>query len=54
MLLLLWMKLESSLLHYVCRTEMGGPVELPTGTEIFAEAQEKIAPETLEKIKSIL
>ena len=38
----------------VCRTGVGGPVELPTGTEIFKEPQEKISAESLEKIKSIL
>ena len=38
----------------VCRTEVGGPVELPTGTEILKEPQEKISEEVLEKIKAML
>ena len=35
----------------VCRTESGGPVELATASEVFKEAQEKITPEMLEKLK---
>jgi len=38
----------------VCRTGEGGPVELPTCAELFKEAQEKITPEMLEKLKSML
>ena len=38
----------------VCRTGEGGSVELPTCTEVFKEKQEKITPDALEKIKSIL
>ena len=38
----------------VCRTKTGGPVELPTGSEIFKESQEKISDELLEKIKAVL
>ena len=38
----------------VCRTGMGGPVELPTGTEVLKDPQEKISDEVLEKIKAIL
>lgn len=48
------MKTWNDLEVLVCRTGMGGPVELPTGTEILGEAQEKINPDTLEKIKSML
>ena len=38
----------------VCRTGMGGPVELPTGTEMFKEPCEKATPELLEQIKAKL
>ena len=45
-----WNDLEVS----VCRTGIGGPVELPTSSELLSEVQEKIDPDTLEKIKSML
>ena len=48
------MKTWNDLEILVCRTGMGGPVELPTGTEILSEPQEKITPDALEKIKSML
>ncbi len=48
------MKTWNDLGVVVCRTGMGGPIELPTGSEIFKEPQEKISEELLEKIKSIL
>ena len=38
----------------VCRTDVGGPVELPTMTEVLREKQEKISEEALEKIKNLL
>ena len=48
------MKTWNDLKVVVCRTGVGGPVELPTGTEIFKEKQEKISDETLAKIKELL
>ena len=48
------MKTWNDLGVVVCRTGMGGPIELPTGTELFKEAQEKISDETLAKIKELL
>ena len=38
----------------VCRTDVGGPVELPTTTEILKEPQDEISDEALEKLRSLL
>lgn len=48
------MKTWNDLGVIVCRTGVGGPVELPTGSEVFKESREKISAETLEKIKELL
>ncbi|MGN0919588.1 MAG: hypothetical protein ACI4OR_02365 [Alphaproteobacteria bacterium] len=48
------MKTWNDLGVVVCRTGEGGSVELPTCTEVFHKTQEKVSPETLEKIKEIL
>ena len=48
------MKTWNDLAVTVCRTSEGGPVELPTITEIFKEPQEKISPDVLEELKSML
>lgn len=48
------MKTWNDLGVVVCRTAEGGPVELPTISEVFKEPQEKIEPDILEKLKSML
>ena len=48
------MKTWNDLGVVVCRTDMGGPVELPTTSELLKESQEKISDEALAKIKELL